>query len=162
MISSDSHIIEPPDLWTSRIDREFRVKRDPANTAIMGSSMGGLVSLYAIDEYPKVFGGAGMVSTHWPLFLPAQEGQSITDEEYEAVSSAFERYLTPALPSPKSHKLYFDHGSETLDAVYARYQKRIDAIVECGDRHAPVLVMHVTEYFRQYADRIASRSAIFT
>ena len=24
MISSDSHIIEPPDLWTSRIDREFR------------------------------------------------------------------------------------------------------------------------------------------
>jgi enterochelin esterase-like enzyme len=112
-----------------RIDRDFRVKTDRSNTVIMGSSMGGLISLYAIDEYPKVFGGAGMVSTHWPLFLPAQEGQSITDEEYEAVSSAFERYLTPALPSPKSHKLYFDHGSETLDAVYARYQKRIDAIV---------------------------------
>jgi enterochelin esterase-like enzyme len=112
-----------------RIDREFRVKTDRANTAIMGSSMGGLISLYAINEYPKVFGGAGMVSTHWPLFLPAQEGQSITDEEYEVVSSAFERYLTPALPSPKTHKLYFDHGSEALDAVYARYQKRIDAIV---------------------------------
>ncbi len=112
-----------------RIDREFRVKPDRANTAIMGSSMGGLISLYAIDEYPKVFGGAGMVSTHWPLFLPAQEGQSITDEEYEVVSSAFERYLIPALPSPKSHRLYFDHGSETLDAVYLRYQKRIDAIV---------------------------------
>ncbi len=112
-----------------RIDREFRVKTDRANTAIMGSSMGGLISLYAIDEYPQIFGGAGMVSTHWPLFLPAQEGQSITDEEYEAVSSAFERYLAPALPSPKSHKLYFDHGSETLDATYARYQKRVDAVV---------------------------------
>jgi enterochelin esterase-like enzyme len=112
-----------------RIDREFRVKADRANTAIMGSSMGGLISLYAIDEYPQIFGGAGMVSTHWPLFLPSQEGQSITDEEYEAVSSAFERYLAPALPSPKSHKLYFDHGSETLDATYARYQKRVDAVV---------------------------------
>jgi enterochelin esterase-like enzyme len=112
-----------------RIDREFRVKTDRANTAIMGSSMGGLISLYAIDEYPQIFGGAGMVSTHWPLFLPSQEGQSITDEEYEAVSSAFERYLAPALPSPKSHKLYFDHGSETLDATYARYQKRVDAVV---------------------------------
>ena len=112
-----------------RIDREFRVKTDRANTSIMGSSMGGLISLYAINEYPKVFGGAGMVSTHWPLFLPAQQGQSITDEEYEVVSSAFERYLAPALPSPKSHKLYFDHGSETLDALYARYQKRVDAIV---------------------------------
>ena len=112
-----------------RIDREYRVKSDRANTAIMGSSMGGLISLYAINEYPKVFGSAGMVSTHWPLFLPAKEGESITDEEYEAVSSAFERYLAPALAGPKSHRRYFDHGTETLDAVYARYQKRIDAIV---------------------------------
>ena len=50
-----------------RIEREFRVKPDRANTVIMGSSMGALISLYAIDEYPKVFGGAGMMSTHWPL-----------------------------------------------------------------------------------------------
>jgi enterochelin esterase-like enzyme len=112
-----------------RIDREYRVKTDRPNTAIMGSSMGGLISLYAINEYPKVFGGAGMISTHWPLFLPANGGESITDEEYEAVSSAFERYLAPALADPKSHKLYFDHGTEALDAVYGRYQKRIDAIV---------------------------------
>ena len=112
-----------------RIDKRFRVKTDRANTAIMGSSMGALISLYAVDEYPQVFGGAGMVSTHWPLFLPADGGKSITDEEYEVVSSAFERYLAPALPNPKSHKLYFDHGSETLDAIYARYQRRIDAIV---------------------------------
>ena len=112
-----------------RIDKRFRVKTDRANTAIMGSSMGALISLYAIDEYPQVFGGAGMVSTHWPLFLPADGGKSITDQEYEVVSSAFERYLGPALPNPKTHKLYFDHGSETLDAIYARYQRRIDAIV---------------------------------
>jgi hypothetical protein len=63
------------------------------------------------------------------LFLPADGGKSITDQEYEVVSSAFERYLAPALPNPKTHQLYFDHGSETLDAIYARYQRRIDAIV---------------------------------
>ena len=112
-----------------RIDRQFRVKTDPANTAIMGSSMGALISLYAIDEYPTVFGGAGMLSTHWPLFLPAEGGKSITDDEYEVVASAFEAYLKSALPDPKTHKLYFDHGSETLDAIYARYPKRIDTIV---------------------------------
>jgi len=33
------------------------------------------------------------------------------------------------LPSPATHRLYFDHGSETLDAVYARYQQRVDAVV---------------------------------
>ena len=37
------------------IDRRFNVKTDRANTAIMGSSMGSLISLYAIDEYPQDF-----------------------------------------------------------------------------------------------------------
>src|SRR5438270_2324498 len=110
------------------IDRRFNVKTDRANTVIMGSSMGSLISLYAIDEYPRIFGGAGMMSTHWPLFM-TPDGKSVGDEEYEVVSSAFERYLAPALPSPATHKLYFDHGSETLDAVYARYQDRVDTVV---------------------------------
>ncbi len=111
-----------------RIDRQFRVNTDRANTAIMGSSMGGLISLYAIDEYPNIFGGAGMMSTHWPMFLPA-EGEDLSEGEYEAVSTAFERYIAPALPSPATHKLYFDHGSETLDRLYARYQTRVDRVV---------------------------------
>jgi enterochelin esterase-like enzyme len=110
------------------IDKRFNVKTDPANTAIMGSSMGALVSLYAIDEYPQIFGAAGMMSTHWPLFLKP-DGQSVSQEEYEVVSAAFERYLAPALPDPKTHRLYFDHGSETLDAIYKRYQDRVDAVV---------------------------------
>ena len=25
--------------------------------------------------------------------------------------------------------MYFDHGSETLDAIYARYQRRVDRVV---------------------------------
>ena len=110
------------------IDRRFNVKTDAADTAIMGSSMGSLISLYAIDEYPKVFGEAGMMSTHWPLFI-TPDGKSVSDQEYEVVSAAFERYLAPALPGPRDHKLYFDHGSETLDAIYARYQDRVDAVV---------------------------------
>jgi len=111
-----------------RIDRQFRVNSDRANTAIMGSSMGGLISLYAIDEYPNIFGGAGMMSTHWPMFHPAK-GKDLSEAEYEAVSTAFERYIGPALPSPATHKLYFDHGSETLDRLYARYQARVDRVV---------------------------------
>lgn len=111
-----------------RIDRAYNVHRGRADTVIMGSSMGALISLYAINQYPRVFGGAGMISTHWPLMIPP-EGKTLSDAEYETVSSAFERYLAPALPSPRTHRLYFDHGSETLDAVYARYQQRIDRVV---------------------------------
>ncbi|MEO8548191.1 MAG: alpha/beta hydrolase-fold protein [Sphingomicrobium sp.] len=110
------------------IDRRYNVRTGRADTVIMGSSMGALVSLYAIDEYPEVFGAAGMLSSHWPLMIPAA-GKSLSDADFETVSSAFERYLAPALPSPATHRLYFDHGSETLNAQYARYQARIDRVV---------------------------------
>jgi enterochelin esterase-like enzyme len=110
------------------IDAKFNVKTDRADTAIMGSSMGSLISLYAIDEYPQIFGAAGMLSTHWPLVITPDD-KPISEEQYETVSAAFERYLAPALPDPATHKLYFDHGSETLDANYARYQDRVDRVV---------------------------------
>jgi len=110
------------------IARKFNVKKGRADTFIMGSSMGGLISLYAIDEYPQIFGGAGMVSTHWPLVINP-DGKPLSDEDYEVVSATFERYLAPALPNPRNHRLYFDYGSETLDAAYARYQARVDKVV---------------------------------
>ena len=110
------------------IDKRFNVRTDRANTVIMGSSMGALISLYAIDEYPKVFGGAGMMSTHWPLVINP-DGKPVSEQDYEVVSATFERYLAPALPSPTTHRLYFDHGTETLDAVYKRYQDRVDGVV---------------------------------
>lgn len=45
------------------------------------------------------------------------------------VATAFEGYLRAALPRPGRHRLYFDHGSETLDRHYAAYQARIDRLV---------------------------------
>ncbi len=44
------------------IDKNYRTAKDKANTAIAGSSMGGLISLYAVLKYPKVFGAAGVFS----------------------------------------------------------------------------------------------------
>jgi len=125
---SDGYLKFIVDELRPMIDKRFNVKTDRANTVIIGSSMGSLISLYAIDEYPKIFGGAGMMSTHWPLsFNP--DGKPLSDADYETVSAAFERYLAPALPDPKTHRLYFDHGTETLDAIYKRYQDRVDAVV---------------------------------
>ena len=48
------------------IDENFPTLPDRDNTFVMGSSMGGLISIYAISEYPDVFGGAACLSTHWP------------------------------------------------------------------------------------------------
>ena len=44
------------------IDKKYRTLKDSKNTFTAGSSMGGLISMYAVLEYPKVFGGAGVFS----------------------------------------------------------------------------------------------------
>ncbi len=44
------------------IDKNYRTLKDKKNTFIAGSSMGGIISMYAVLKYPKVFGGAGVFS----------------------------------------------------------------------------------------------------
>ncbi|MGV8120235.1 MAG: alpha/beta hydrolase [Candidatus Xenobiia bacterium LiM19] len=45
------------------IDKNFRTSRNPWNTAVMGSSLGGVVSFYLGWEYPQVFGAAVCLSS---------------------------------------------------------------------------------------------------
>lgn len=47
----------------ARIDRNYRTLPDPAHTAMMGSSLGGVVSLFCAWEYPNVFGRAACMSS---------------------------------------------------------------------------------------------------
>ena len=44
------------------IDAEFRTLPERENTGVMGSSMGGFISIYAYYRRPEVFGKAGVVS----------------------------------------------------------------------------------------------------
>ena len=44
------------------IDRRFRTRRGREQTVIAGSSMGGLISLYALARHPATFGAAAVLS----------------------------------------------------------------------------------------------------
>jgi predicted alpha/beta superfamily hydrolase len=102
------------------VDHMFSVKTGKEDTFIAGSSMGGLISMYAICEYPDVFGGAACLSTHWP---------GTFSSENNPIPTAFMTYLKCNLPSPLTHKIYFDHGDQTLDALYEPFQKEVDLIL---------------------------------
>ena len=77
------------------IDSQYPTKPGQPHTFIAGSSMGGLISLYAISRYPEVFGGAACLSNAWNfghgLLLP---------------------YFETNLPDPKNHKIYLDMGGK--------------------------------------------------
>ena len=92
------------------VDGRYRTLPGRADTLVMGSSMGGLISLYAAARHPQVFGGVGAVSTHWP----ACDGCMID-------------WLRTALPAPGAHRFYYDYGTATLDALYPPFQTRMDA-----------------------------------
>lgn len=107
------------------VDRSFRTRPGRDDTAIIGSSMGGLISLYAFLEYSKVYGRAGCVSTHWPAIAPQKVGE--TNPELVAIWTGM---LTRKLGAPEGRKLWFDHGTGTLDAFYPPYQAAIDALMQ--------------------------------
>ncbi|MBC7867348.1 MAG: hypothetical protein H7X88_07430 [Gloeobacteraceae cyanobacterium ES-bin-316] len=58
------------------IDRKYRTMPNKENTTIAGSSMGGLISYYALLKYPSVFGKAGVFS---PAFWTADSIFAMTD-----------------------------------------------------------------------------------
>ena len=45
-----------------KVDSLYRTKVNAKNTAIFGSSLGGLISFYAVIKHPEVFGKAGVFS----------------------------------------------------------------------------------------------------
>jgi len=102
------------------IDKNYSVYKDRVHTFVAGSSMGGLISMYAICEYPNVFGGAACVSTHWP---------GIFNMENNPIPEAFVDYLKKNLPNPITHRIYFDYGDQTLDALYPPLQKEVDKVM---------------------------------
>ncbi len=98
------------------IDARYTTRPEAASTFLMGSSMGGLISVYAMNEYPQVFGGAAGLSTHWiGLHKPNA-----------AIPLAAFNYLRAHLAAPETHRLYQDHGSTELDALYAPYQVMVN------------------------------------
>jgi enterochelin esterase-like enzyme len=134
------------------IDAKYATRPEPASTFIMGSSMGGLISVYAMNEYPRVFGGAAGLSTHWMSAM----------QPTASIPLAAFNYLREHLALPEGHRLYQDHGTTELDANYAPYQVLVDALVrERGYTEQGPQANYLTRVFegtghneRAWADRL--------
>ncbi|WP_407556612.1 alpha/beta hydrolase [Winogradskyella sp. 4-2091] len=104
-----------------KIDKTYAVNPEKESTFVMGSSMGGLMSMYAISEYPEVFSGAACLSTHWPGAMPM---------ENNPYPEAIFKYMDANLPQAGGYRLYFDYGNKTLDEHYPQYAPRVNDILK--------------------------------
>ena len=90
------------------IDSHFSTLTDRKSTSIMGSSMGGLISIYGVTEYPDVFGAAVCMSTHWT-------GAIGDNADFP---TAMKYYLMDKFPRNGDYLLYFDNGDCSYDSQY--------------------------------------------
>lgn len=109
------------------IDANYSTYGDAAHTFVSGSSCGGLISSYALCEYPEIFSGAACLSTHSNLWNPN------TESDQSASAEAYLDYLRQNLPADAGHKLYMDCGDQTIDAGYEKTQKAINKMIATLD-----------------------------
>lgn len=72
------------------IDKQYRTLKNPDNTIIAGSSMGGLISYYALLKHPGVFGNAGIFS---PSFWIADKIKELTTTKGSAIHGKLFFYI---------------------------------------------------------------------
>jgi predicted alpha/beta superfamily hydrolase len=117
------------------IDARYATRPERDATFIMGSSMGGLISVHALLEHPQVFAGAASLSTHWIGVF----------ERNDAISDAALAWLRDRLPAAPPWRLYLDRGTIELDAHYAHAQAQVDALLRERGLAAPRVVSRVFE-----------------
>jgi enterochelin esterase-like enzyme len=76
-----------------RIDAQYRTRPDPANTGLMGSSMGGICSVVMAWQHPEIFGRAASLSG-----------------AFQVDTNFLERVLRPYDGKPKPIRYYLDSG----------------------------------------------------
>jgi alpha-glucosidase len=95
------------------IDQEYRTKPGREHTAIMGSSLGGLISHYAIYKYPQVFSKAGIFSpSYW-----------VSEKVFE---------LTKDNPVPEDARLYLLVGGQEGAMMYEPMERMYQFIKDNG------------------------------
>jgi enterochelin esterase-like enzyme len=112
VISSDNYLKFLINELKPFIDETYATRPDRENTFVIGSSMGGLISAYAIADYPGVFGGAACMSADWSI------GDGVVV-----------KWFSNHWPSAGLNRIYFDYGTETFDALYEPYQLQMDEVM---------------------------------
>jgi len=90
----------------------LQLEVSPDNTALIGSSMGGLSTLYAAHKHPDKFKTALALSPHWIIGGDALVHRTVAE-----------------LPKPGSHKIWMSRGTKALDAQYEPFQNLADELM---------------------------------
>ena len=108
------------------IDKTYRTKADRKNTAVIGSSLGGLISFYLAKNYPLIFSKIGMMSPS----LWWNKGEAVKDAD--SLNANFDFWI--------------DGGTNESETMVYYVEKMFDKLKnKLGD-------IHVMEYIQNGAN----------
>jgi enterochelin esterase-like enzyme len=98
------------------VNKQFRTLPGPEHTAVMGSSMGGLISFWLAWTRPTAFGRAGCLSTAftWNGSVGGTRARPLIEREMAAQE-----------PAPRGVRLYFDYGTGRMDSRIGPEQDKV-------------------------------------
>ena len=102
-----------------RIDATYRTLPGREDTFAMGSSMGGLMATYLVTQHAETFSACGCVSTHVPLSERVVAQFAGTPTDGLETRTYLDRDIAEGrMPIPDGVRMFFDWGTEGLDADY--------------------------------------------
>lgn len=108
-LQGNKYLEEITDVIAPTICQEIGLDLTELNKAVIGSSMGGLASLYALSKRPDFFTTSLALSPHW-----------LAGEEVLVDA------LLDSFPKPGTHKVWMSHGTAGYDAKYGPFQRHAD------------------------------------
>ncbi len=107
-----------------RIDAAYHTRTGPRDTAIIGSSSGGHIALYAQGEYPRVFGASASLSMPWLMVSPAKDAARIKADT-AVLTTAWRMWLRKSDLKADKNRIYSDQGTAGLDGLFTPYEVAI-------------------------------------
>lgn len=98
------------------IDQNYRTKPEASSTGIMGSSMGGLISMYAGIKYPDIFGRVGAFSSSYWFSASSYDyvnSTKVHDSSYFYMIAGDKEGGNQVLDMDKMYKTLIDAGATT-------------------------------------------------
>ncbi len=108
-LQGNRYLEQMTDVIAPAIADALHMDLNHTNKAIIGSSMGGLASLYALGKRPDFFTTCLALSPHW-----------------SAGHTPLVDALIDALPAPGGHRVWMSRGTRGLDKNYGPFQDYAD------------------------------------
>lgn len=130
------------------IESRYRVKKGPLYTAIMGSSMGGVISVYAGLKYPHVFGRIASLSGAFYVSLKACL-EAFEEGDFSALETFYMDTGDQEVGGGQVH-----HYLESNDAVYQVLDQKLKTakkryVIVPGGKH------HEDDWAHRFAEVLA-------